>query len=63
MTPKEILLLKRYSKANGSEWNKSVEQFCANSLNRAKNWARTQKVETIDDLLANTEVIYEGTIN
>lgn len=57
MTQKEIILVSRYHQSNGTSWDKIVTDFCNQHLEQAKAWARAQKVETIDDLLANTEPV------
>ena len=57
MTSKEVLLLQRYYATQGLSWDDLVRSFCNDHLNQAKAWARAQKPETIDDLLANTEQI------
>lgn len=55
MTPKEITLICRFCISQGTSWDKLISDFCEQNLTAAKAWARTQKVETIDGLLANTE--------
>ena len=57
MIQKEVTLLIRYYSTQGSSWDDLVKSFCNDHLTMAKAWARAQKVETIDDLLANTEQI------
>lgn len=54
MTQKEVTLLIRYYNSQGTSWGVVVDTFCNDHLTMAKAWARAQKVETIDDLLANT---------
>lgn len=55
MTQKEITLVNRYHLSHGTSWDKIVADFCNQHLEQASVWARAQRVETIDDLLANTE--------
>ena len=57
MTQKEITLLKRYHLSHETSWDKIVADFCSQHLEQARVWARAQRMETIDDLLANTEQI------
>ena len=57
MTSKEVLLLQRFCEIRGTTWDAQISEFCDTNLARAKAWARAQKVETIDDLLANTEPV------
>ena len=55
MTSKEITLISRYFATKGASWDETIKGFCQDHLEQAKIWARAQRTETIDELLANTE--------